>query len=139
MNRTVRRWSAAFGLGALALILGMAQDARAVSADDAPEISEIMKKVCSKKGACSKVETAVKDGKWDDAQKEAKTMTDLGSKLGKNSPPKGDKEDWDKLTKKFSTQAKAIADAADKKDSDGATTAIKAFKGSCKACHDAHK
>jgi hypothetical protein len=140
MNRTVRRWSAAFGLGALVLILGSAREAHATpAADDPPAIDEIMKKVCSKKGACAKAKTAVEGEKWDDAQKEAKTMADLGSMLGKNTPPKGDKDNWDKLTKKFATEAKAVADAADKKDKEAATTAIKAFQKSCKTCHDAHK
>jgi cytochrome c556 len=136
MKRTVRRLSAAFGLGALALILGVARQAPAMAPEDAPAIDEIMKKVCSKKGACTKCEAAVKDEKWDDAQKEAKTMADLGGKLGKNDAPKGDKDKWAELTKKFAKEAKAVADAAEKKDKDSTTKAIGAFRKSCKTCHD---
>ena len=142
MNRTVRRFSAAFGVGALALILGIAQNAKAtLPADEVPAVDEIMKKVCSKKGAAGKCKTAIEGEKWDDAQKQAKIMADLGGKLGKNDPPKGDKDDWEKLTKKFAKEAKAVADAAEKKDKDAATTAIKAFqnKKNCDGCHSMHK
>jgi cytochrome c556 len=136
MKRTVRQFAAALGLGALALILGVAQQAPAMAPEDGPAIDEIMKKVCSKKGACPKCETAVKDEKWEDAQKEAKIMADLGGKLGKNAAPKGDKDKWEELTKKFAKEAKAVADAAEKKDKDSATKAIGTFKKSCKNCHD---
>src|SRR4029453_10618001 len=101
MKRTVRRVSAAFGVGALALVLGVAQDAPAMAPEEGPAIDEVMKKVCSKKGAALKCKTAIEGEKWEDAQKEAKTMADLGSKLGKNEPPRGDKDNWAKLTKKF--------------------------------------
>jgi ferredoxin len=139
MNRTVRRMSAAFGVGALALILGVAQNARALTTADDPAIDEVMKKVCSKKGACAKCKTAVEGEKWEDAQKEAKTMADLGSKLGKNAAPKGDKDKWEELTKKFAKDTKAVADAAENKDKDAATKAIGTFQKSCKTCHDSFR
>ena len=139
MKRTARRAAAVFGLGALALILGVAQNAAAVPTEDGPAIDEIMKKVCSKKGACVKCKTAVEGEKWEDAQKEAKTMADLGSKLGKNTAPKGEKDSWEKLTKKFAADAKAVADAAEKKDKEAATKAIGTFQKACKNCHDNHK
>lgn len=139
MNRTVRRMSVAFGVGVLTLILGVGQDARAVHTEDDPAIDEVMKKVCSKKGACAACKTAVDGEKWDEAQKQAKIMADLGSKLGKNKPPKGEKDSWEKLTKKFATEAKAVADAAGKKDKDATTKAIGTFQKSCKTCHDSHK
>ncbi|HEY2786073.1 MAG TPA: hypothetical protein VGJ05_13985 [Fimbriiglobus sp.] len=142
MNRTVRRISAGFGVGALALILGLAQNAKAtMPADEVPAVDDIMKKVCSKKGAAGKCTTAIAAEKWEDAKKQAKIMADLGSKLGKNDPPAGDKADWDKLTKKFAKDAKAVADATEKKDKEAATTAIKAFtnKKNCSNCHSKHK
>jgi cytochrome c556 len=63
----------------------------------------------------------------------------LGAALGKNPCPKGDKESWAKLTKKFADVTKEISDAVGKKDADAVGKAAGAFGKNCKECHDAHK
>ena len=50
--------------------------------------------------------------------------------MGQNTPPKGDKGDWDKLCAKLVADAKAAQKAEGK-------SAIKS--ANCKACHDNFK
>jgi cytochrome c556 len=128
---------------ALALFLGgfaafCSADSTAADAN-VPDCETIMKKCNSKKGLTSQIKAAVKDEKWEDAQKAAKELKEFGAALGKNTANKGEKTSWEKLTKKFAEQTSAIADATDKKDSAAYDKAAKAYGGSCKACHDSHK
>ena len=76
---------------------------------------------------------------WDDIQKETKEYSELAAGLGKNDPPKGDKDSWAKLTKTYAENAKALADGAEKKDKAAMTTAHGKIGKSCKSCHDAHR
>ena len=87
----------------------------------------------------NKIKSAVKAGKWEDAQTAAKTLAENGTKLGKNTPKRGDKDSWEMLTKKYAENTKAVADATEKKDADATKTAIGTVVGSCKECHDAHR
>ena len=77
--------------------------------------------------------------KWDDIQKQTKDLVDLGTALGKNKPPKGEQESWDKLTKKYLDEAKVLDEAAKKKDKSAAADAQKTLKTYCADCHKEHK
>ena len=125
------------GTVALIFVLGTA------AADEkTPSIKEIMKAVSgtkTEKGICDKCSAAGKDAKWDDAQKLAKTLTECCANLPKNKAPRGDADSWEKLTKQYSEQGKAIAKAAEDKDSKALTEAVTTFKGACMTCHMAHK
>jgi hypothetical protein len=79
------------------------------------------------------------DPDWSDIQKETKELVDLGTALGKNDPPKGDKSSWDSLTKAYVANAKALDGAAQKKDKATAQSYQAKLAGSCKACHMAHR
>jgi cytochrome c553 len=124
-------------LAVLAVALGWA------SADDkTPSIKDIMTK--AHKGGDSLIEKLGKElkadePKWDDVQKETKELVDLGSALGKNDPPKGEKESWAKLTKQYVDEAKVLDGAAQKKDKAAAAEAQKTLKTYCAACHKEHK
>jgi cytochrome c556 len=98
-----------------------------------------MKAVNGKTGLVAKTEGAVKDGKWEDAQKLSKQLAEAGAALAKNDVPKGDAKSWEKLTKLYADQTTAIDKAATDKDAKALEKAVKAFKGGCKTCHDAHK
>ena len=126
------------GMVSLVIALGTA-----FADDKTPTIKEIMKTAFdtkTTKGLCSKCATAGKDMKWEDAQKLAKSLTECCANLPKSAKPaKGDAESWEKLSKQFSEQSKAVAKAAEDKDSKAFDEAIKAFTGSCMGCHMAHK
>ena len=64
---------------------------------------------------------------------------ELGSALPKNDPPKGDKESWKKLAEAYSSQCKALNEAAEKKDLVGAKHAFGKHRTACMSCHRAHR
>ena len=128
------------------LALGMIAAATVSSslADDSktPTIKEIMDK--AHKGGTSLIQTIGKELKsdspdWTSLQKQSKELVSLGTSLGKNEPPKGSKESWEKLTKAYVANAKTLYAAAEKMDKEAATAAQKKIMGSCTACHKAHK
>ncbi|HEY3787250.1 MAG TPA: cytochrome c [Urbifossiella sp.] len=127
--------------GTLALMIALG----AASADDkkTPTTKMIMKTLFgAPKGEmnlCQKCVAAGKGEKWDEAQKYAKTLADLGASLPKNPCPRGDADSWEKLTKQFAEQTKAIAKAADDKDSKEFEEATGKFTKACGACHMAHR
>src|SRR4051795_1452459 len=94
MKRTAG-WTA---LGAVTLL---ALAAGGVTAKD-PTIKEVMGKL--HKGANAPLQQVKKDLQggnpdWDEIQTITKEFVTLGTALGKNEPPTGDKASWDKLTK----------------------------------------
>src|SRR4051794_19111921 len=95
-----------FGLVVLAGFVGVA-----IAADD-PNISEVMKKVNSKKGLMPKVNEGLKADKqdWDALKTQSHDMKKLIDALAKNEPPKGSKESWEKLTKKYAEDAGKLED-----------------------------
>lgn len=124
-----------FGLFILAGLVGV------VIAADEPTISDVMKKVNSKKGLMPKLDAALKANTidWDTLKKHSQEMKKLISALPKAQPPMGEKASWDKLTKKYVEEAGKLETAVGKKDKDAAAKSFKALKGSCKACHEAHQ
>jgi cytochrome c556 len=143
MASTVRRLLACLVIGAFACTIGtsVAQEKKKGDKKEGktPTIKEIMKKVPGKSGLCAQCKTAGDAEKWEDAAKIATELKTLGEALGKNTPKKGDKGDWDKQAKTFSENMTAIAEATEKKDKKALEAAVKKFGGSCKNCHDAHK
>jgi cytochrome c556 len=124
----------------LVLAAGFVVGAMALAEDKKPaDIHTIMETVPGKKGLVAKVTAAAKGEKWDEAQKMAAELKQFGEDLGKNDPPKGGKDSWAKLTKKFAEQMSDIEAGAKAKDAAAVEKAAKAFGGSCKACHDSHK
>jgi len=96
---------------ALVVVLG------ANAADEkVPDIKKVMKTIAGKDGLCAKCGAAGKAKKWEDAQTLAKSFADCAANLPKNECPKGDPKSWEKLSKQFAEQAKAVSKAADDKD-----------------------
>jgi hypothetical protein len=107
-----------------------------------PSIKEIMTK--AHKGGNSLIQKVGKDLKedepnWADVQKKTKQLVSLGSALGKNEPPQGEKDSWDKLTKQYVKNAKALDAAAKTKDKEKAEGCFKKLTAMCAACHKVHK
>lgn len=107
-----------------------------------PSIKEVMGKL--HKGANAplgvlKRELQSDDPPWPEIQKVSREFLILGAALGKNPPPKGDKDSWAKLARQYYDNAKALDDAAQKKDKPAALAAQGRIAGSCNACHNAHR
>lgn len=131
---------ATFGMLAMLLAYGASATAEEKDKKDEklPEISEIMKKGHDKTdGYIAKVRGAAKDGKWEDAQKYAKTLAFFGEHLGKNKPPKGGADSWEKLTKKYAENTKLALKGTEDKD---VKVVNKGLGGiNCMECHKEHK
>ena len=129
-------------MAVLAVALGSFTVLGVQAADDStPDIETVMKKVNSGKGLQKALVGDLKAANvdWDAATKKSKEMLTLISALGKNSPPKGDKASWEKHTKDYVANAKALNEACEKKNKSGAEAALGKMGKSCKACHDSHK
>lgn len=130
---------AALGVAAVALSFGPSAAANQ-KAEKKLSIKEIMK--AGHKGDdanMAKVTLAVKDGKWEDAQKYAKELADNGALLPKGMPKRGEAASWEEKSKKYAENTKALFEAATKKDATTTKAALETLGASCKACHDNHK
>ena len=112
--------------------------------DKVADVSTIMKKNNGGKKSNGKlIDAALKSGdvKWDEVAKLAKDYNKYAADLPKNTPDKGDKASWDKLSKAYADEAKKLDEAAGKKDLDATKAAIATLikPATCKACHDVHK
>lgn len=110
--------------------------------DKDPTIKDIMKKANGgSKGLCAIIGADLKgkDIKWEAVQKDSKELAACVAFLTKNKPPKGEQDSWDKLTKEYIANAKALAEAAEKKDAKEALAAHKKLVAACMGCHTAHK
>jgi hypothetical protein len=131
------------GLSAM-LVVGAALVAPSVGAEEkekkVPSISDIM--TAAHKGANSareKAKAALKDKDYEDLSKHAKKLTQLGTDLSKNKPPKGEAKNWKNLTSAYVKNAKALQKAAADKNAGAAEKALKGIGGLCAKCHTAHK
>ncbi|HVK14416.1 MAG TPA: cytochrome c [Gemmataceae bacterium] len=126
---------AALGLVAVVMALPASAD------DKAPSIEEIMKKLHGKAGSHKVVGKSLDAAEldWDSIAKHAKIYADLSASLEKNTPEKGDKKAWDKLSQLYAKDAKALSEAAAKKDKEAAKAVFARLKESCDACHENHR
>jgi hypothetical protein len=94
-----------------------------------------------KNGLANKVNADAKAEKWEDAQKKSAELKKFGEAIGKNDPPMGSKESWEKLTKKFKEEAEAVDTAAQAKKAGDVDKAVKALLAgtNCQNCHKEHK
>jgi hypothetical protein len=109
---------------------------------DKPSIKEIMTK--AHKGSDSllsklRAELKESDTDWADVGKNSKELLKLGTELGKAKPDKGEQKSWKQLTTAYAKNAKALEEAAGKKNKKAAESALTRITGSCTSCHKAHK
>jgi hypothetical protein len=76
---------------------------------------------------------------WETVQSQTKEYARLAGELGKNEPPKGEKESWASLTLAWAEAATALDKASQAKDADAALDAHGKLAGSCMTCHRAHR
>jgi cytochrome c556 len=136
----MKRWALGAGILALATVaLAGGRD------DQQPTIKEIMEKAHKGTKQSQALLTQVRnelkkdDPNWEKVQKQAKELVSLGTSLGKNEPPRGDKESWEKLTAAYVANAKKLEAGAEEKDQAAARAAVAKLGGSCRSCHMAHK
>jgi cytochrome c556 len=113
-----------------------------VSADDKnPTNEEIMKKINGKNGSHKLINKALEANPpdWNTITKHAKIYADLSALLEKNKPEKGDAASWKKLSQAYAKDAKALSDAAAKKDTQKAKEVFGKLKESCDTCHENHR
>lgn len=129
------------GFVALAAVVVLLNAPAGAEDDKVPSIAEIMKKAHAKNGLLGKLGTALKkeDTDWAAVHKDAAQLVKLGQALGKNDPPKGTAESWEKLTKGYVKTAEALVAAAEEKDKEAAVSSQKKLQGSCMGCHKQHK
>jgi cytochrome c556 len=128
-----------WGTSVLCLLL---MAALAVSQDKNPTVKDIMTR--AHKGSTSVLtmlgrELKAEEPDWPDVQKQTKELLTLGTSLGKNEPPKGSKESWQRLTQQYVRSAEALDKAAQDKDRAVAMATRLRIAGSCAACHKAHR
>jgi hypothetical protein len=104
-------------------------------------IKDVMTKAHKPKGLLPALRKALNSGEpdWATIQKQTKELATLARTLGKNDPPKGERESWEKLTKAYTNNAEALEAAAEKEDKVSARAAQAKLSGSCLTCHKAHK
>jgi hypothetical protein len=138
MLRKFLKMTLAASLGLMAVVLAGAISADDKKDDKLPDIPEIMKKGHEKTdGYIAKINGAAKNGDWAEANKYAKSLAILGEALGKNKPPKGTPESWEKLTKKYAENTKLVLKGTEDKDTKSVNKGLGGIN--CRECHSQHK
>jgi hypothetical protein len=140
----MRTWFAGFAAAAALAVLAVtfSPSGAEPNKDKDLTIKDIMTK--AHKGADSLIGKLAKELKdtepdWGPIQKQTKELVDLGTSLCKCTPPKGEKESWEKLTKGYVDNAKEMDAAAQKKDQEVTAARLKTATTFCGKCHSVHK
>lgn len=127
--------------GGCLVALVLARSTPASADDSTPSIEDIMKKLHGKNGSHKLINKALETDPpdWDVIAKHAKIYADLSALLEKDKPEKGDEAGFKKLAQAYAKDAKALSDAAQKKDKDKVKTVFGKLKESCETCHEDHR
>lgn len=121
-------------------ILGLA--GLATADEPSPTIKQAMGKLHKgQTGALNVLKKALGTDKpdWKGVQKTTKLVAELSESITGLEPPQGDKAGYEKLSKAYATNAKALQDASDKEDLAGSKAALGKLNMSCMPCHKAYK
>jgi len=124
------------------IVAGFGTHRLSLARGDVPSIEDIMNQVNKKKsGLHEQVATALNAStvNWGEVQKQTKQYAVLAEFLGKNDPPKGSTASWEKLTKAYADDAKALHTAAESKNKSALNATIKKLSADCMGCHQAHR
>jgi hypothetical protein len=139
----MKRWLfCCMGVAVCGLTAVSLSELSAADKDKVTPIDEIMEKAHKKgDGILPAIGKELQGAKvnWDAVESKTKDLLLLAGDLGKNTPPKGEKVSWDKLTKAYVTNVEGLQKAAESKDVAKAKASQKALAGSCTACHSRHK
>jgi cytochrome c556 len=133
----------AYPLGGLTLLAVLAVGpVGAQGGKTPPSVKEIMKRLHQGSGAPNviiRMELQDEQPDWAAVQRLSMDFVTLGAALGKNNPPKGDRQSWGKVSAQYLEAAQAMNAAAQKKDKPAALAAHTRLNQVCKTCHDAHR
>ena len=104
---------------------------------DKPKYKIVMIMTKAHKGGPNSLRNKVLAGKA--SKDELNMLVELYEELGKNTPPKGDKESWKKLSLAFADSAADLDKAAQAKDKETAVAALDGLQNSCMGCHRQHR
>jgi len=124
------------------LLGGMVLGLSGAEPQKAPDIKQIMQRANKPTGIYFNLKKDLEDDDpmWTEMRAEARELAQLAAALGKQTPPKGDKTSWMKLSRAYADDAKGLYQAVAKKDSKAARAAIKRMGGTtCTTCHKAHR
>lgn len=127
---------------ALVAVLGFAVVISSVQGDDKdklPTVKAIMKATHGKGGFREKTSAALKEKDFAKVGEVAKEWEKCAVAMEKNTPTKGEKESWAKLTAAYTKAIKTLGEAAEGKDAKKAAGALGYVGSSCGACHKSHK
>jgi hypothetical protein len=114
----------------------------AAEPDKAPDIKQIMQRANKPTGIYFNLKKDLEDEEpmWADMREEARELAQLAASLGKQTPPKGDRASWMKLTRAYADDARGLYQAIGRKDRRVARSAIARLGGdTCTRCHKAHR
>lgn len=129
-------------MGTVAVLGLIGIGGQAEGQDDAPSIKKVMGKLHGKgKPLLPGVKKALQADppSWPDIKKSSKLIAELSATIVDVEPPKGDKENYSKLSKAYLASAKDLQEAADAEDADKAKASVGKLFASCKTCHQAHQ
>ena len=129
--------AAVVALAALSTSPAGAQDEKEV-----PSIKKIMTRLHKGGDAAlptAKTAIAATPTDWEALEKVSRPLVRLSNALKKNDTPKGEQEDFVKLSDEYHQTAVALADATKAKDATAAKAAVDKLGMSCASCHKAHK
>lgn len=136
---------AALALAALSVPLS-GQPAPAPAPQPAKPLVPTIKEIMQRSHRCSNAyirdvedELDKKESDWTVVAARARELVRVGKLLALNTPPKGSKESWEKLTTLYTARATVLVDAAERKDKEEATLQTERFFGLCRTCHQAHR
>ncbi|HXG08371.1 MAG TPA: cytochrome c [Gemmataceae bacterium] len=138
----MKRWACGLVVLTVCGVLSQTEGPAGAQGSRTPTVKEVMERL--HKGANSPLTTIRADLQadlpdWPEVQKAAKDFVTLGAALGKNNPPKGDRQSWARLTAQYLENAKALDAAAQRRDQKAALVAHSRLNESCKGCHSAHR
>jgi cytochrome c556 len=127
---------------ALVALLTIFQGGSDGTKEKTPSVKEIMQKLHGgRDGLRTKLNKEMRASKpdWEQIERETKEFVKFAEALGKNNPPRGDRQSWDRLTGLYVASAKDMDTAAEKHDVAGFKAAFNKMGGSCLNCHNAHR
>jgi hypothetical protein len=136
--------SRTWGVAVAAVLVGLAGALNPSSAEGDKDVSikEIMTKAHKPGDSLLtnlRKELQEEEPDWAEVQKDSKELVQLGTTLGKTTPPRGGKESWKKLTGTYLSTAKTLNATAIRKEKAKASAALKNLQSQCTTCHKAHK
>jgi hypothetical protein len=124
------------------LLVGVGLNLGGAEPDKAPDIKQIMQRANKPTGIYFNLKKDLEDDDpmWTEMRDEARELAQLIVALGKQTPPKGDKASWTKLTRAYADEAKGLYRAVAKQDRKAARAAVARMGGdNCKSCHQVHR